>query len=133
MIKFKQTGDFKKTEDFLKKNGTGLTKNMRIATGLHKLGQEGVDALYEATPKRTGKTAASWSYSIENTSKGIRIVWSNSNVVDGYANVALLIQMGHGTPRGSYVEGIDYINPALKPIFDQIADKVWTEVTSDGD
>lgn len=132
MIKFKQTGDFKKTEAFLKKNGSGLLKNTKIATGLHALGQEGVDALYEATPKRTGKTSESWSYSIETTSKGISIVWSNSNVVNGYANVALLIQYGHGTPRGGYVQGIDYINPALRPIFENIAERVWTEVTSDG-
>lgn len=132
MIKFKQTGDFKKTEQFLKKNGSGLTKNMKIATGLHALAQEGVDALRDATPKRTGKTSESWSYSIEDTSKGIRITWKNSNVVSGGTSVALLIQTGHGTSRGSYVEGIDYINPALRPIFDQLADKVWIEVTSDG-
>ena len=132
MIKFKHTGDFKKTEQFFKKNGAGLTKNVKITTGLNALGQEGVEALREATPKRTGKTSESWSYSVEHTSKGIRISWSNSNVVDGNANVALLIQNGHGTPRGTYVEGIDYINPALRPIFDRISDKVWTEVTSDG-
>ncbi len=133
MIKFKQTGDFKKTERFLKKNGTGLSKNMRIATGLHKLGQEGVDALREATPKRTGKTSESWSYLIEDTSKGIRISWINSNMANNKVSVALLIQNGHGTQRGGYVEGIDYINPAMKPIFDQIGENVWTEVTSDGD
>lgn len=131
MIKFKQTGDFKKTENFLKNNGYGLSKNTRIATGLHALAQKGVDALRAATPRRTGKTAESWDYVIDNNSNGIKIVWTNSNVSDG-VSVAVLIQYGHGTASGKYVEGVDYINPALRPIFDEIADGVWTEVTSDG-
>lgn len=131
MIKFKQTGDFKNVEAFLKRNGSGLRKNTRIASGLHALAQKGVDALRQATPRRTGKTAESWGYEIVDSNDGLKIVWTNSNYND-WANVAILIQYGHGLPSGAYVEGIDYINPALKPIFDEIADDVWLEVTSDG-
>ena len=130
MIRFKQTGDFKKTETFLKNNGSDIRKNTRIASGLHSFAQKGVDALRAATPRATGKTAESWDYTIENTSKGIRIVWTNSNTND-YASIALLIQYGHATGSGAYVQGVDYINPALKPIFDDIAEGVWSEVTSD--
>lgn len=101
---------------------------MRIATGLHELAKRGVEALQDATPKDTGKTAESWDYKIDATDKGITIVWTNSNVNDG-ANIAMLIQYGHGTGSGAYIEGVDYINPALKPIFQEIADNAWVEVT----
>lgn len=96
--------------------------------GLQKFGEAGVKALSEATPKKTGKTSESWSYSIDKTDNGVGISWSNSNVNDG-VNIAMLIQYGHGTASGYYVEGVDYINPALKSIFDKILDGVWEEVT----
>ena len=108
MITIKQSGDFLKTERFLKKSlGTNY---MQI---LHKYGKLGVQQLAAATPVDTGLTAASWGYEIDKNEDGYSIVWYNTNVVDGWANVALLLQYGHGTGGGGYVEGIDYINPAL--------------------
>lgn len=95
---------------------------------LKKGGERGVDALAAATPTDTGKTAASWRYRIVKERGSYRIEWWNSNNDRG-AVVALLLQYGHGTGTGGYVSGIDYINPALKPIFDQIADDVWKQVT----
>lgn len=123
MIKFKQKGNFKKTEAFFKKIGEGDYKK-----GLQYYGEAGVSALNEATPKDTGKTAASWNYSIEETSEGLVISWNNTNIVEGY-NIAVLIQQGHGTGTGYYVRGVDYINPALEPIFDLIGKNLWMEVT----
>ena len=90
----------------------------------------GVEALAAATPKRTGKTAASLEYKIQNEPGSIRIDWYNTNVspYNQYVNIALLIQYGHGTRNGGYVQGIDYINPAMKPVFDEILKRVWAEV-----
>ena len=124
MIKFKQKGDFKKTEAFFKKIGEGDYKK-----GLRYYGEAGVSALYEATPKATGKTAASWTYSIEQTNDGLVISWNNSNVVKG-ANVAILIQKGHGTSSGYYVQGVDYINPALQKTIKDLSNAIWEEVRS---
>ena len=87
----------------------------------------GVDALREATPKDTGKTSESWSYSIEMKDGTAKVIWSNSNVSD-WANVAVLIQYGHATRNGGYVEGIDYINPAMSSIFEKMAQDIWKEV-----
>lgn len=124
MFKLVSRGNFKRTEKFLKKSmGTDY---MSV---LAEYGQIGVDALSKATPKRTGKTAASWSYNIEQTGGTISVVWTNSNTNKG-ENIALLIQYGHGTGWHTYVQGRDYINPALQPIFDALADKAWKEVTS---
>ncbi|HNX63451.1 MAG TPA: HK97 gp10 family phage protein [Candidatus Limiplasma sp.] len=92
-------------------------------------GQAGVEALSAATPKDSGETAGSWSYEIVQKPTGVAIVWSNSNMNDG-ANIAVLLQYGHGTRNGGYVQGVDYINPALKPIFERIANEAWKEVTS---
>lgn len=125
MIRFKQKGGFKKTIRFLKRAGNG-----DYLTGLNRFGEEGVRALAEATPVDSGKTALSWSYSINKDKQGLRLTWNNSNVNKG-VNVAILIQYGHGMPNGYYVEGIDYINPALKPIFEKIGKRVWEEVTQD--
>jgi len=95
---------------------------------LNTYGQRGVAALRAATPVESGATAAGWSYGVERSSSGVTIYWTNSNVNQG-AKIALLIQYGHGTGTGGYVSGLDYINPALRPIFDQIAQDVWKKVT----
>lgn len=94
---------------------------------LWKYGEMGVQALRNATPVDTGLTRDSWKYEIERTKDQVRIVWSNTNVVKDYFNVAIMLQYGHATRGGGYVEGIDYINPALKPIFQQIADDLWND------
>lgn len=123
MISFKQRGSFKKTEKFLRKVGEG-----DLYGGVKAIAALGVEALADATPKDTGKTSASWSYKIKKEKDGLHIYWSNSNVNDG-VNIAMIIQLGHGTGNGIYIEGVDYINPALRPIFDAIAKNVWKEVT----
>jgi hypothetical protein len=123
LIKITQKGDFKNTEGFFKR----VIKRKYVDL-FHQIGEAGVKALKEATPKKTGKTAESWSYTVEETKDGLSISWNNSNRNDG-ANVAILIQLGHGTGTGAYVKGVDYINPALKPVFDAFANKVWWEVT----
>lgn len=124
MISITSKGDFKKTEKLLKKS---LGRNYRAV--LEKYGQRGVLALTAATPIDTGLTAASWDYEIVQENGSISVVWTNSNVQKGYCNIALILQYGHGTRNGGYVEGRDYINPALQPIFDELADAAWKEVT----
>ena len=124
MVKWTIKGDFKKTSDFLKS-----VKERRQFRVLEHYAQKGVQALEEATPKRSGLTASSWSYEIEQSPRNITISWTNSNFNQGVP-IALVIQYGHGMPNGGYVKGIDYINPAMQPIFDELADKVWKEVTS---
>lgn len=123
MIAIKAKGDFSKAEGFL----TNLRTSMRNRQ-LEKYGQMGVDALAAATPKRTGLTASSWTYRIEQTSNTASIIWTNTNRNKGEM-IAVLLQYGHGTGTGGYVEGIDYINPALQPVFDKIANDAWEEVT----
>ena len=124
MIQLRSKGDFSKTEKFI----DGI-RQKRYRNVLNRLASKGVAALASATPKRTGKTANSWYYEIEEGENYTSIVFKNSNISQNWANVAILLQYGHGTRNGGYVEGIDYINPALKPIFDEIADKAWKEVT----
>lgn len=123
MIEFSMKGSFDKTFAFLKRNRKLNTKDFE------KFGQMGVEALREATPKDTGLTADSWYYEITNKDGKLVIQWLNSNVVDGWCNIAIMLQYGHATGNGGYVEGIDYINPALRPIFDKIAKHAWREVT----
>ncbi len=123
MIKYQTKGSFKKTMLFLEK--TSKLKLENLAT----YAQEGVDALSSATPVDSGLTADSWYYKITERGDSVVIEWLNSNLGDGWAPIALLIQYGHATGTGGYVEGIDYINPALRPIFDKIEKKVWREVT----
>ena len=123
MISFKQKGDFSNLEKFLEKS----KKNH--FSELDRLGQKGVNALAAVTPTNSGETANSWSYEIVRKKNTTSIVWSNSNVIDG-VNVAVIIQYGHGTQNGGYVEGRDYINKAIQPIFDEIAESAWKEVTS---
>lgn len=125
LIRFKQKGNFKKTEKYLKRIGEG-----EYLKGFERFAEAGVLALKEATPKDTGYTASSWGYTIEKSKNGLTINWNNSNVNKG-VNIAVIIQYGHGTSQGYYVEGIDYINPALAPVFNVIAKNVWEEVTRD--
>lgn len=124
MIVIKQSGDFKNLEKFLQK-----ASKMDFFQNLERYAREGVSALASATPVDSGETAASWDYEIRTTKNEISIYWTNSNVNNGIP-IAVLIQYGHGTKNGGYVLGRDYINPAIRPIFDKIADSVWKEVTS---
>lgn len=123
IIQFKQKGDFSKTESFLKK-----LRKLDLDSVLRKYGELGVQALASATPVETGKTAASWDYKIEKGKGVVTITWTNSNVNNGVP-IALLIQYGHGTGTGGYVQGRDYIKPAIQPIFDNLAKALWEEVT----
>ena len=100
----------------------------KMTTILERYAQQGVDALVAATPVDTGETALAWGYEIFESNGNFQIFWTNSNIVQGFS-VALMLQYGHGTGTGGYVEGIDYINPALQPIFQKIADAAWEEVT----
>lgn len=122
VVMFRQKGSFKRTSDFLKR-----ASSLNLNAILNQYGQEGVEALRAATPMDTGTTANSWSYSIHKGTGSITITWSNSNIVDGVP-IAVILQYGHGTRNGGYVHGTDYINPAMKPIFDKIAQRAWEEV-----
>jgi hypothetical protein len=120
MIRIKTMGDFRNTERFFEKS---KRLSPRFRQVLEKYGRQGVDALQKATPKDTGNTANSWSYSIEDWG----LSFSNSNINNGVP-VAILIQYGHATRNGGYIPGQDYINPALQPIFDQIVKDLDKEV-----
>lgn len=123
-VKMSTKGNFKKSMSFL----DGL-RDRKFLKDLPKYGEAGVAALREATPKRTGLTANSWHYKIETTKDGKTILsWYNTNVVKDYFDVALMIQYGHATKSGGWVKGIDYINPALAPVFDKISKNVDEEV-----
>lgn len=124
MIQLSSQGDFSKTFKFLEK-----VKNLKIEEILRKYGELGVSALSVATPVDTGLTASSWSYQVSASGSGAKIEWMNSNVNKG-VNIAVILQYGHGTGTGGYVQGRDYINPAMRPIFDQIANEVWKEVVN---
>lgn len=114
MITITHKGDFKPTLNFLAKCDRGID-----VEALRKYGEMGVQALREATPKDTGKTANSWYYEIIRKTGSVTLQWKNSNIVDGVP-VAIVLQYGHATKTGGYVEGRDYINPALQPVFDEI-------------
>jgi len=107
---------------------TGLQKGIQF-NNLDRYGQAGVDALSSATPLDSGETASSWGYRIKKRKNSVVIEWTNSNVVDGVP-IAVILQYGHGTRNGGYVQGRDYINPAIRSIFDQIAADVWKEVSN---
>jgi hypothetical protein len=100
-----------------------------LFSGLERLAQRGVSALQASTPKESGLTAASWDYEIEVKNGKTTIWWTNRHTEDG-VNIAIILQYGHGTGTGGYVAGRDYINPAIKPIFDEISNQVWKKVTS---
>ena len=121
-LKSKQEGS--KTDEFLEK-----LKKIHIESILSKYGEIGVTVLAAATPKDSGRTAASWGYEIEDNGDSWSIYWTNDNINQN-VNIAVILQYGHGTGTGGYVEGRDYINPAINPVFEQIANDAWKEVTS---
>ena len=122
MISFRQKGDFSKISKYFEK----MKEAAKIGV-LDKYGREGVAALSSATPVESGKTASSWSYEIERQNGAVSIVFKNSNVNKGVP-IAIILQLGHGTGTGGWVEGRDYINPAIQPIFDKLANEAWEEV-----
>lgn len=117
-----QKGDFKRTDRFLHR----IIQRYYMQRMRH-YGEKGVNALREATPKDSGETAASWSYEIVEEPGRTAIYWRNSHVVNG-TNIAVILQYGHGTRNGGFVEGTDYINPAIRPIFEEMAQEAWKEV-----
>ena len=124
IINIRQSGDFAKTERLFH---TIIEK--RYFNKLEKYGEEGVKVLSAATPKDSGKTAESWAYKIVEVPGKTTIYWTNTHVVKN-VNIAINLKYGHGTRNGGYVEGIDYINPALKPVFDEMSQRIWKEVVS---
>lgn len=123
MITFRQKGDFSKLTGYLER-----VKNVLKIGDLDYYGREGVSALSSATPRDSGATANSWYYKINREKGSVSISFHNSNINKG-VNIAIILQYGHGTKNGGYVEGIDYINPAIQPIFNKIAEDAWKEVT----
>lgn len=123
MITVEHKGNFDKLDNWFER-----LKGVCNFSYLDKYGRKGVEALANNTPKDTGLASESWYYKIERSKDFARLVWCNSDIENGY-NVAVLIQYGHGTKGGSYVEGIDYINPALKPVFLEIAEMLYKEVS----
>lgn len=124
MISFTQKGDFSKFTRYLER-----VKEVGKFGELDKYGREGVAALASATPVDSGKTASSWYYKIEHAKGSASINFYNSNINDG-VSIAIILQMGHGTRNGGWVQGRDYINPVIQPLFDKIANDAWKEVTS---
>jgi hypothetical protein len=124
VLQITSTGSFSNTENFLNHMSKG-----DIYQALEYYAQIGVEALSSATPESTGLTATSWGYEIDISGKSHTIRWTNTHLA-GSTPVAILLQYGHGTGTGGYVQGRDYINPAIRPIFDEIAASVWKEVTS---
>lgn len=123
MVNFRQKGDFSKTIQYL-----GRAKNAIRVGDLDKYGRQGVAALASATPVDTGATANSWYYEIVREKDSVTITFNNSNVQNGVP-IAVILQYGHGTGTGGWVQGRDYINPAIQPLFDKIANDAWREVT----
>jgi hypothetical protein len=124
MITFTHKGNFRKTDKFLTK--------VSIASYLHifeKYGRKGVEALASATPIDSGETKLSWAYEIKRRKNGITIIWTNAHVEKGVP-IAIILQYGHATKNGGYVQGRDYINSAIRPIFDSITNDLWKEVTA---
>jgi hypothetical protein len=124
LLTFVVSGSFAKTDRFLASVG-----KLDISSILKTYGERGVDALRNATPVDTGLTADSWGYEVAKTSSGWSITWTNTHVIDGVP-IAVILQYGHGTGTGGYIQGRDYINPAIQPIFDEIVTGAWKEVTS---
>lgn len=125
MIEVSVKGDWSKTNNFLEK-----ALNLVKLGQLDRYGRLGVNALSSATPKDSGKTASSWYYRIVRQHGGVKIEWLNSSQNQGVP-IAILLQYGHGLHQGGYVEGIDYINPAMRPVFEEIAETAWKELTNE--
>lgn len=123
MISIRTSGSFKNTEGFLKK-----MSKFDLRRSLSAYGRAGVSALAAATPKDSGLAAGSWDFDVQIRSNSAAIIWKNTDVETGFP-VAIMLQYGYSTGTGGYVQGQDYINPALRPIMDKIADDVWKEVT----
>lgn len=123
MITVSQKGDFSKLSNYFER----LKEVVKLGV-LDKYGRAGVEALSAATPSLTGTTAESWDYEIERRDNTISIIFTNSNVTKDGTPIAILLQYGHATRNGGYVEGVDYINPAIVPIFEEIAETAWMEV-----
>lgn len=123
LITFKHKGDFSNLTRFLER-----AKEVVHMGDLDKYGRAGVEALASATPVDSGETANSWYYEITNSNGSAKITFNNSNIQNGVP-IAIILQYGHGTGTGGWVEGKDYINPAIQPIFDEIANNAWREVT----
>lgn len=124
MVTFKHRGNFKNTENFFQK---AITADYRRI--LSSYGEQGVRALASATPRDSGLTASSWGYEIKFNRNSVSLIWTNSNMTNGIP-IAILLQYGHGTRGGGFVQGRDYINPALQPIFDRLSEEAWQEVTN---
>lgn len=125
MVSFTVKGDLKKTTNFLER-----VKGSLNLSCLDKYGKEGVKILEKATPLDSGSTSNSWYYEIVRNKNSVSIYWCNSNVDKQGTPIAVLLQYGHGTRNGGYVEGKDYINPAIRPIFDRLAEDAWKEVNN---
>jgi hypothetical protein len=123
MVSFKHRGNFNNAERFLRRN-----KRLDLQKILNYYGLKGVEALKEATPQDTGATSEAWGFTTSSSRKASIISWTNSNVQDGVP-IVILLHYGHATATGGYVQGREYINSAIRPIFDQIADAAWREVT----
>ena len=121
MISLTRKGDFRKTEKFMKN-----ARTKKLMSILKQYGEEGVAALMVATPLDTGRTASSWRYEIKVENNCVRLEFHNDNIQNGVP-IAIILQYGHGTGTGGWVEGRDYINPAIQPVFDKIANSAWKE------
>lgn len=126
MITFKHKGNFNNTDRFFDK---ALRLNEDIQRRLYDFGMQGVEALSSSTPIDTGATASSWGFTVTTRKDLISITWTNSHYVKDVP-IAIILQYGHGTGTGGYVQGRDYINPAMRPIFDSLAKQIWEEVTN---
>jgi len=124
MITVKVTGSFEKTQAFLKR-----VSKLDIIGLLRASAQEGVNALSRVTPIETGVAAHSWGFEVSSSGGIYTIIWTNSDVENGFP-VVIMLQYGHGTGTGGYVAGYDFINPAMRPVFDKIADDIWKAVIS---
>lgn len=124
MIRFNDIGDFKNTFNFFEK-----AKNVKLKNSLSQYAQQGVSALANATPRDSGVTASSWGYEVVIKGSDISIYWTNNNMAGG-TPLVILLQYGHGTGTGGYVQGRDFINPSMRAVFDSIAEKVWREVSN---
>ena len=126
MIRFEQKGNFSKLDRYFKRINNTIDK-----LDLDEFGKRGVEALSSATPVKTGLASSSWYYKINKTKDSATILFCNSDIENG-APIAIILQYGHATKNGGWVEGRDYINPAIQPIFDELANNAWKEVTKNG-